>query len=276
MISTRRNLGGERVAIRLGLGAATTLVALGALGCSDSTGPAREATFEWSGTVESGDVVEIKGINGGIRALPALGDEVRVVATKRGEDDDPGSVRIDIVEHDGGVTVCAVYPDVPGQPANECLPGQAGHLSTRDNDVSVAFDVELPAFAVLVGVTVNGEITADGMGEDVYATTVNGNVDVSTAGHARGVTVNGNMSATIDRADWERGMSFVTVNGNVTVRIPRATNAEVTGATVNGSVATDFPLTISNDRRLMQGTLGDGGHLLTLSTVNGNVTLHER
>jgi len=105
---------------------------------------------------------------------------------------------------------------------------------------------------------------------------VNGNVDISTAGHARGITVNGNVSATIDRADWERDLGFVTVNGNITVRIPRDTNAEVTGATVNGSVATDFPLTISSDRRLMQGTLGDGGRLLTLSTVNGNVTLRER
>jgi len=185
MMTTRRSLGGESVAIRVGLGAATILVALGVLGCGDSTGPAREATFEWSGTVGSGDVVEIKGINGGIRALPAVGDEVLVFATKQGEDDDPGSVRIDIVEHDGGVTVCAVYPDVPGQPANECLPGQAGHLSTRDNDVSVVFDVEVPAFAVLVGVTVNGEVTANGMGEDVYATTVNGNVDISTASMPR-------------------------------------------------------------------------------------------
>jgi DUF4097 and DUF4098 domain-containing protein YvlB len=180
------------------------------------------------------------------------------------------------VEHDGGVTVCAVYPDVPGQPTNECLPGEAGHLSTRDNDVSVTFDVEVPASAVLVAVTVNGNVTATGMGEDVYATTVNGNVDIATAGHARGITVNGNMSATIDRADWERGMSFITVNGNVTVRIPADTNCEVTGATVNGTVATDFPLTISADRRLIEGTLGDGGRLLTLTTVNGNVALRER
>lgn len=253
-----------------------TLIALVTLACGDSTGPAREETYEWSGNVAAGQVVEIKGINGAIRALPAAGDGVRVVATKRGENDDPASVRIDVVEHAGGVTVCAVYPDVPGQPANECLPGEGGYLSARETDVSVTFDVEVPEFAVLAALTVNGEIKANGLSQDVYATTVNGNVDISAAGHAHGTTVNGNVNAALDRSAWERGLTFTTVNGNVTVRIPRDANLEVVGATVNGSVATDFALIISGDRRLMQGTLGSGGALLTLSTVNGDVALRER
>ena len=248
-----------------------------ALACSDSTGPDyKYATFEWNGTVAVGDVVEVKGISGNIRALPSTGDAVRIVATKRGSDDDPSTVTIEVVEHDGGVTVCAVYPDVPGEPANECLPGEGGFLSNRGNDVSVAFDVEVPASALLVGATVAGSITATGMGEDVYATTVDGHIDATTAGQARATTVNGNVTVTIGRADWNRDLSFVTVNGNVTVRVPAETNAEVTAATVNGSVSSDFLLAVSGDGRLMSGTLGAGGRMLTLTTVNGNVALLER
>jgi DUF4097 and DUF4098 domain-containing protein YvlB len=263
--------------VRILRSAATGAVALGALSCSDSTGPGDKLdTFEWDGTIAAGDVVEVKGINGNIRALPSTGDAVRIVATKRGSDDDPSTVTIEVVEHDGGVTVCAVYPDVPGEPANECLPGEGGFLSNRGNDVSVAFDVEVPTSAVFVGVTVAGSITATGLGEDVYATTVDGHIELSTDGQARGTTVNGNVTATIGQADWNRDLSFVTVNGNVTVRVPAETNAEVTAATVNGSVSSDFGLTISGDGRLMTGTLGVGGRMLTLTTVNGNVALRER
>jgi hypothetical protein len=256
---------------------AVAAVALSVLSCSDSTGPGdRHATFEWDGTVAAGDVVEVKGISGSIRALPSTGDAVRVVATKRGSDDDPSTVAIEVVEHDGGVTVCAVYPDVPGEPANECLPGSGGFLSSRGNDVVVTFDVEVPTSAALVAVTVAGGITASGMGEDVSATTVDGHIDVSTDGQARGTTVNGNVDVSMGRADWNRDLSFVTVNGHVTVRVPAETNAEVTAATVNGSVSSDFGLTLSADGRLMTGTLGIGGRMLTLTTVNGNVALLER
>jgi hypothetical protein len=245
-------------------------------GCGDSTGPGSTQTFEWSGQVDPGDVIEIRGINGSIQAVPASGSTTRIVATKRGENDDPATVRIDVVEHDGGATVCAVYPDVPGQPENECLPGGQGNLSSRDNDVSVTFNVEVPDFAELVAVTVNGNVTAQGMSEDVFGTTVNGNVDVTTAGIAVGTTVNGNIDVSIGQSDWDRNLSFVTVNGNVTVRIPSSTNAEVSGVTVNGSVSTDFPLTINNERTRMTGVLGSGGRLLALTTVNGSVALRER
>jgi DUF4097 and DUF4098 domain-containing protein YvlB len=114
------------------------------------------------------------------------------------------------------------------------------------------------------------------MGEDVYATTVDGHIDLSTDGQARGTTVNGDVDVSLGQADWSRDLSFVTVNGDVTVRVPTETNAQVTAATVNGSVSSEFGLTISGDGRLMTGTLNAGGRLLTLTTVNGDVALLER
>ncbi len=252
-----------------------TLCVLAACG-SDGTGPGEVDTFEWQGAIEPGEVVEIKGIIGGITATPSPDDQVRLFATKRGNDDDPDGVLIDVVEHDGGVTICAVYPDVAGEPDNECLPGQGGSLANHGNDVSVAFEVEIPDQAEFVGVTVAGSIQATGLERDVQAVTVDGDVEIQTAGQARAVTVNGDVDADIARSTWSMDLSFITVNGNVTVRVPADTDAQVTGATVNGSVSTDFPLTISGDGRLMEGTLGSGGRLLTLTTVNGNVALRER
>src|SRR5687767_4255220 len=87
---------------------------------------AQAQDFQWRGAVAQGRAIEIKGINGDIRAEPSGGNEVEVVAVKRAERDNPDSVRIEVVPHAGGVTVCAVYPSRDGQRPNECVPGEGG------------------------------------------------------------------------------------------------------------------------------------------------------
>ena len=63
----------------------------------------------------AGQQVEIRGINGSIHAEPALGNDVEVVAHKTGQpSDDVAAIEVQVVEHDGGVTFCAVYPSVDG------------------------------------------------------------------------------------------------------------------------------------------------------------------
>ena len=68
------------------------------------------ADFVWHGSVGAGQTVEIKGVNGAIIAERAAGTEIEVRAERRGRRSDPGEVQIEVIEHDEGVTVCAVYP----------------------------------------------------------------------------------------------------------------------------------------------------------------------
>ena len=70
----------------------------------------------WHGWVPSGQVVEVNNIHGNVRAEPAIGDEIEVIAIKRGFSD-PAHVSIEVVEHKGGVTICAVYPDADSGPS---------------------------------------------------------------------------------------------------------------------------------------------------------------
>ena len=227
-------------------------------------------TFEWSGAVADGDVIEIKGINGTIRASATSGDEVEVVAERTGRLDDPDDVRIEVVEHDGGVTVCAVYP----RGGNECLPGDRGRISTRNNDVQVEFMVRVPDGVRFTARTVNGSVRADDLGADVLAQTVNGSINISTRGRAEANTVNGAIEAEMGRADWSSDVSFETVNGSITLTLPENVNADVRARTVNGRIRTDLPLTNSEvSRRRLEGTLGDGGPELELETVNGSISL---
>jgi DUF4097 and DUF4098 domain-containing protein YvlB len=241
----------------------------------ESTPAARQAQdWEWQGAVDRGDAIEIKGVNGRIKASGTSGGQVVVSAVKKGKDDDPSSVRIEVVEHSGGVTICAVYPDVEGK-KNECAPGDGGRLSTRDNDVSVSFTVQVPSGVRLVATTVNGDIEAGGLGADAAATTVNGDVKVSTTGLARATTVNGSIQASMGRADWDGTLSFNTVNGSITVNLPDGVSTDVSASTVNGSMNTDFPLTVKGrfSNKNMHGTIGTGGRELEMATVNGSIHL---
>ena len=62
--------------------------------------------FRWSGRIESGKAIEVRGINGDVRAMPASGTEVEVTAeTREGRRGDPGDVTIDGVEHADGVAI---------------------------------------------------------------------------------------------------------------------------------------------------------------------------
>ena len=238
--------------------------------------PAGAADFEWRGAVAAGQSVEIKGVNGAIQAVPARGSEVEVTAEKRARRSDPDSVQIEVVEHAGGVTVCAVYPNV-GRRANVCAPGEGGHMSTRDNDVSVHFRVEVPAGVHLVARTVNGEVQADGLQGNVDAHTVNGSVDVSTIGHALAQTVNGSIRAHMGRTDWTGAAHFQTVNGAIALELPAGFGADLEAQTVNGDISTDFPLTVKGkvSRRHLAGRIGDGGRPLKLQTVNGSIELRQ-
>ena len=96
------------------------------VGCDGDDPTSPEPTneqFDWSGIVAQGDRIEIKNIAGNVRASFTSGNEVVVHAIKNGRESDPASVTIEVVQHAEGVTICAVYPDVPGMKRNECLPG---------------------------------------------------------------------------------------------------------------------------------------------------------
>ncbi|HUG52048.1 MAG TPA: DUF4097 family beta strand repeat-containing protein [Vicinamibacteria bacterium] len=251
-------------------------LALGAVWLLAGAGTAAAADFEWRGRVAPGKTVEIKGVNGAIQASLAAGDEVEVTASKRGRRSDPGSVRVEVVEHAGGVTVCAVYPDVDGR-RNECQPGEGGRMSTRDNDVNVHFTVKVPRGVGFAPRTVNGEIEVSDLEGDVDARTVNGSVELATSGRAEARTVNGSIRARAGRADWTGDAAFKTVNGSITLTLPASTAAEVRAATVNGDIETDFPLTVTGrvSRRRLVGTIGAGGRSLELETVNGSIHLRK-
>lgn len=232
--------------------------------------------FEWNGRIAPGKTLEVKGVNGRIVAEGVSGDEAAVSAVKKGKKQNPSTVQIEVIEHDGGVTICAVYPTAEGKKPNKCAPGNEGRLNTHKNDVQVAFTVRVPEGVEFNGSTVNGEVEAENLTADVMLTTVNGDVTVSTSGVARAITVNGTIRAALGRADWSGDLDFNTVNGSIVLDLPADLSATVSAQTVNGSIHTDFPLTVKGrfSSKKLSGTIGDGGRELDLQTVNGSIELN--
>jgi hypothetical protein len=232
--------------------------------------------FEWTGRLAAGKTIEIKGINGDVRAEPARGNEIEVTATKReGRRGDADEVTFEVVEHADGVTICAMYPSEPHDDPNECGPGRRGHMSVHDNDTEVDFTVRVPLGVDFAGRTVNGDVETGPLGGNVYAHTVNGGVEVAAAGFVEAHTVNGSIHAAMGRGDWDGDLEFHTVNGSITLELPDGVGAEVRARTVNGALETDFPLTVQGrwGPRSLTGTIGDGGRRLELETVNGSIRL---
>ena len=177
----------------------TFLLLLAGIGAAPAA--AQQDQFNWHGRIPAGQAIEIKGVNGTIEAVAATGDEAQVTASKHGRRSNPADVKIQVVPHEGGVTICAVYPSRGDRP-NECLPGARGHSETRDNDVQVDFVVHVPAGVKLVGRTVNGRVSAEGLRADADLQTVNGSVSATSTGLVRAKTVNGGIDVRMGRADW--------------------------------------------------------------------------
>jgi len=233
-----------------------------------------KADFSWKGHLAAGKTIEIRGINGDVTAQIATGPDVEVTAIKTSRRSDPEEVRIEVVPSDDGVTICALYPAPRRKPDNECEPG-GGHSDNENNDVKVHFTIKVPAGVRFDGHTVNGDVSAKGLKSDLAVHTVNGEVEATTTGYAEAGTVNGSIYVAMGADHWPRHLAYGTVNGGIILELPDGIKADVEASTMNGEIVSDFPLTVSGrfGPRKLSGTIGDGGPLLSLRTVNGTIEL---
>jgi Toastrack DUF4097 len=262
------------------------------LACLGGSANAQSADFHWTGVVPQGKAIEIKGVNGGVRAEFTSGNQVEVSATKTARRSDVNSVSVQVVQEDGNVTICAVYPTPTRRSnrnrgslgnrngrddgPNECRPGSGGHMNVDSNDVQVNFTVRVPAGVKLFATTVNGSIDAQALKSDVDVETVNGRIALSTTGIGSANTVNGSIDASVGAPSGTEPIEFRTVNGSITLKLPKGMNADLHADVMNGGFETDFPMTVqsfrSRNKRIV-GTIGSGGRDLDLHTVNGRIQL---
>lgn len=252
--------------------------------CTEPGQNSNAQAFRWQGQLAPGKAIEIKGLHGDITAEASSGSEVEVEAQKTARTSDVNLVTIKVLEHEGGVTICAIYPtDDPNvftkcRSSRQATPTEfedATSAEVRNNDVRVNFKIKVPAGVDFLARTINGEVAAESMSSNVYAKTVNGSIRLSTTGYADAKTVNGEISARLGNANWTGSVNFKTVNGEINLELPASTGAVVNAKTFHGEVNSDFPLTgfTKTSKRQFTGTIGGGGRELNLKTLNGSINL---
>jgi len=146
---------------------------------------------------------------------------------------------------------------------------------------SVAFELQVPRRADIRVDATNGGIVVEDVRGRIDAHTVNGGIVFGGVnGDIRGETVNGGVRAELMNEKWDGpGLELKTVNGGVALAVPDGFSGELDARTANGGISVDFPITMSgliNSRRQIRGTLGSGGARISLSAVNGGISISRR
>ena len=155
-------------------------------GATADARPTVEHSFDWSAALAAGKAVEVLNVYGDVRAEPAAGRVVEIHAVKRGPAGEVERVEMRVVEHAGGVTVCALFPRGDPKQVNLCVPNRTDG-DFKDTGVDVEIVVRVPAGVGLLARTFNGDITVllpPAAGAEVRAEVLNGRItsDLALAG----------------------------------------------------------------------------------------------
>jgi hypothetical protein len=222
----------------------------------------------------SGTILQLSGWNGDVEATGTDSGQLEVRAAFEGRH--PERMKVVLRPEAGGVAVCVFFAD---EPIETCHLGQIQRTVTHgeSDSASVRLIARVPKGVLLVADSTNGKITATGMTADVRASTLNGDVVVSTSGMATAGTTNGAIDATMGTVP-SRPLSFTSTNGRVHVALPAGVDADVFAATTNGSINANFPMSIQSQPygagpKSGRGRLGRGGVHIEARTTNGDVDL---
>jgi DUF4097 and DUF4098 domain-containing protein YvlB len=137
----------------------------------------------------------------------------------------------------------------------------------------VDYTLLVPPTVALDLKTVNGHISTRGVDGETVLTTVNGPIEIETAGRSEvsARTVNGAVRARFMQ-DF-RGARLKTVNGAVEAMLPPSASFSCDLSQVNGDFEASFPLSIHSNpgSRRVSGSVNGGQYELRITTVNGDV-----
>lgn len=139
----------------------------------------------------------------------------------------------------------------------------------------VQYHVRVPKTANVRAMTVNGGVQVSSLAGRTIARTTNGGVIATKiSGSLEGRSVNGGVRARFD-ALGPGDIILGVVNGGVRVSLPETAKATVNATWVNGGLNTSGLKFDTRDsgKRHFEGLLNGGGTSMTLTTVNGGITI---
>jgi hypothetical protein len=196
---------------------------------------------------------------GNVTVRQGSGGTIRVVATKQAaRRSDLDRIRIDWSEQEDGLWI------------------ETSHTRNRASNISVNFEITVPAGTRVDLDTGAGNIRVEGLSAEVVAHTGAGNVDVSDAA-GRAILDTGAGNVTYEGIP-EGDCRYETGAGNINLSLPAEVDVEVVLSTGIGSIdADEFEIDGEVSRRSIDGIIGTGARgRIEADTGAGNIDLVRR
>ena len=209
--------------------------------------------------------VEVQNINGAVHITAGDGNEVKVDAIKRAEDEqDLKDEEIRVDASPDSISIETKYHQ-----------REETWLNSHHRGAEVEYTLTVPRNARLDEIKlINGRLDIAGVTGEVRASCINGKlVARGLAGEVRLQTINGPLEADFNQAH-ATPIELSSVNGPVSLTLPSDAKAHIEATTVHGSIENDFGLHTNNHRWVghdLNGELGSGGSHIRLSNVNGTI-----
>jgi DUF4097 and DUF4098 domain-containing protein YvlB len=248
--------------------AAAVLLAAGCSQRERSASNAARATITRNWPATGIALVKVVEVDGNISVEASTNNEISLLATAKGD------LEVKKGEENDGLFETTLIGDTLRIGRHE-KERDGFHFFWEVNDVEIDYVLRVPATVSLAVTTVNGKIATKGIDGDMKASTVNGPIEIETAGTSelQATTVNGRVRAKFTR-DFQ-GARFKTINGGVLATLPSNASFAVNLSQVNGDFEASFPLSIHSNpgSRRVSGDVNGGQHELKIVTVNGDVEL---
>lgn len=206
--------------------------------------------------------VALASINGNVQIAAWDRNEVKVDAVKRASTAEKlQEAKIAVDSKADSIAIKTEYP----------------HDRNNNNPASVDYTLTVPRNAKINKIDlINGDLTIEGAGNDIRANSINGQVTArGLTGRLDLSTVNGKVAATFARLG-SGEVRLHSVNGPLDLVLPSDAQAEVDASTLNGQITNEYGLPVNHRRFIghdLRGKLGNGGTVISLKNVNGNITV---
>lgn len=202
--------------------------------------------------------IELANVNGTIVIETGSGTTVEIKAVKKS--DHKGEIENVEIIFETGKDTLKVYTK----------------YNQKNTRAKVDFTVVIPEkLSRAAFKSVNGRIDCSGKFADLNLKSVNGRIKLTGDFVSAALSaVNGAVEVS-QEARWQGDLAVETVNGGIAIEINGKSAFEVEGQTVNGSISCDFPVTVERHfvGSSLKGQVNNGGHKLTLETVNGKINI---